>query len=324
MDVISVYQAGVKNIVATLGTALTENQAKLLLKYCSEILLCYDSDEAGQKAILRAIDIINSVGGKSRVIKMVGAKDPDEYIKANGVEMFRQIVKNAVPSTEFKITLIKNKNDLTTTDGKIKFVNEAAQSLVSVKDSVEVDAYIKKLSAETEVSSDAIYAAYKKGSAKNVNSRTFRSYQNTALNQNRTNTEKQDIQYTNKLLYAEKKLLNLIVQYKKLFKLAEAKMSPDDFSTDVHKHLAQLIYQSWQNGNVPEPAKILMSFVGEQIKEVSEIFYNLEVYDDDEQTVAELLKTIQKEKLQIQISTEKEPSKLRELLQRLTMLGEEK
>lgn len=324
MDVISVYQAGVKNIVATLGTALTENQAKLLLKYCSEILLCYDSDEAGQKAILRAIDIINSVGGKSRVIKMVGAKDPDEYIKANGVEMFRQIVKNAVPSTEFKITLIKNKNDLTTTDGKIKFVNEAAQSLVSVKDSVEVDAYIKKLSAETEVSSDAIYAAYKKGSAKNVNSRTFRPYQNTALNQNRTNTEKQDIQYTNKLLYAEKKLLNLIVQYKKLFKLAEAKMSPDDFSTDVHKHLAQLIYQSWQNGNVPEPAKILMSFVGEQIKEVSEIFYNLEVYDDDEQTVTELLKTIQKEKLQIQISTEKEPSKLRELLQRLTMLGEEK
>lgn len=67
-----------------------------------------------------------------------------------------------------------------------------------------------------------------------------------------------------------------------------------------------------------------MSFVGEQIKEVSEIFYNLEVYDDDEQTVTELLKTIQKEKLQIQISTEKEPSKLRELLQRLTMLGEEK
>ena len=81
MDVISVYQAGVHNIVATLGTAITENQAKLMLRYANEILICYDMDEAGQKAALRAIDIINSVNGKSRVIHLNGAKDPDEYIK---------------------------------------------------------------------------------------------------------------------------------------------------------------------------------------------------------------------------------------------------
>ena len=77
MDVISVYQAGIKNIVATLGTAITENQAKLMLRYGSEILICYASDEAGTKAALRAIDIINNVGGRARVIRLKNAKDPD-------------------------------------------------------------------------------------------------------------------------------------------------------------------------------------------------------------------------------------------------------
>ena len=108
MDVISVYQAGIKNIVATLGTAITENQAKLMLRYGSEILICYDSDEAGTKAALRAIDIINNVGGRARVIRLKNAKDPDEYINKNGVEKFKEAVKNAMPATEFKISLIKS------------------------------------------------------------------------------------------------------------------------------------------------------------------------------------------------------------------------
>lgn len=76
MDVISVYQAGIKNIVATLGTAITENQAKLMLRYGSEILICYDSDEAGTKAALRAIDIINNVGGRARVIRLKKCQRP--------------------------------------------------------------------------------------------------------------------------------------------------------------------------------------------------------------------------------------------------------
>ena len=108
MDVISVYQAGIKNIVATLGTAITENQAKLMLRYGSEILICYDSDEAGTKAALRAIDIINNVGGRARVMRLKNAKDPDEYINKNGVEKFKEAVKNAMPATEFKISLIKS------------------------------------------------------------------------------------------------------------------------------------------------------------------------------------------------------------------------
>lgn len=324
MDVISVYQAGIKNIVATLGTALTEQQAKLLLKYCSEIVLCYDSDEAGQKAILRAIDIINGVGGKSRVVRMSGAKDPDEYIKANGVEMFRQAVKKALPSTEFKLMLIKNQHDLTSTDGKIKFVNAAAESLAALKDTVEIDAYIKKISEETQVSADAIYSAYKKSSVKLSNQHSYKKpYPSVAAVRKNVSDDSGKTVYTDKLLKAERRLLNLIAQYKKLFKLTQARMSPDDFSTDIHKQLAKLIYSQWQSGNEPDPAKLFLNFTGEQVKEVSSVFYNMEIYDNEEQTVTELIGTIKREKLQIRISNEKDPTKLRELLQQLTKLGEE-
>lgn len=324
MDVISVYQAGIKNIVATLGTALTQQQAKLLLKYCSEIVLCYDSDEAGQKAILRAIDIINDVGGKSRVVRMSGSKDPDEYIKANGVEMFRQAVKKALPSTEFKIMLIKNRHDLTSTDGKIKFINAAAESLATVKDTVEIDAYIKKLSEETQVSADAIYSAYKKSRARLSNQLAYKKpYVSAAPVRKNVSDDSGKAVYTDKLLKAERRLLNLITQYKKLFKLTQQRISPDDFSTDIHKQLAELIYSQWQSGHEPEPAKLLLNFTGEQIKDVSAVFYNMEIYDNEEQTVTELIGTIKKEKLQILISNEKDPTKLRELLQQLTKLGEE-
>ena len=98
MDVISVYQAGVENIVATLGTALTESQAKLLMKYTGEIVLCYDSDEAGQAATKRAIAIINSVGGRCRVMRLKDAKDPDEYIRSNGKDgliKFRNLIEQS-------------------------------------------------------------------------------------------------------------------------------------------------------------------------------------------------------------------------------------
>lgn len=172
MDVISVYQAGIKNIVATLGTAITENQAKLMLRYGSEILICYDSDEAGTKAALRAIDIINNVGGRARVIRLKNAKDPDEYINKNGVEKFKEAVKNAMPATEFKISLIKKQYDVTSTDGKILFIDEVVNIFTKLKDAVEVDAYITKVAEDTGISREAIASKYRekisKGSYKRI------------------------------------------------------------------------------------------------------------------------------------------------------------
>lgn len=325
MDVISVYQAGVHNIVATLGTAITENQAKLMLRYANEILICYDMDEAGTKAALRAIDVISGVGGRSRVIRLKNAKDPDEYINKNGIEKFKEAVRNAMPSTEFKISLIKNRYDTTTADGKVLFIDEAVNIFLGIKDAVEVDAYITKVAEDTGISRDAILAKYREKTSKNK----FRNripqkseYQKQAERQQRQTVREEKT--SPKLLAAEKRLLGLIVRNKKLYRLTADKIKAEEFSTEVYRRLARAIYSGFENGDMPEPAMILNSFEGQDLNAASEVFYNLEIYDGDEETVNELLYTIKLEKLDIKIKTETNPAALSDLFSERERVQNEK
>ncbi len=319
MDVISVYQAGIINVVATLGTALTEDQAKLMMKYCSEILICYDSDEAGQKAAIRAINIINEVGGRSKVISLKGAKDPDEYINANGVEMFKKAIENAVASTEYQLSLSKSLYNLDVTEGKVQFVSDAADILKNISDAVEVDAYIKKISAETEISTDAIYSEYKKkkklSASKKIKTlapRNFYSGADTSTVLTKNNSSGQN---------AERKLINLISMNKKFCAKAMQMLSFEDFSDEVYKSLVKIIFENYEKGIMTEPALVLNEFEGEALKKASEIFYNMEIYDNDEETFDELIISIKKEILKRQILEEKDPEKLKQLFAEQIKLG---
>lgn len=304
MDVISVYQSGIKNIVATLGTAITENQAKLMLRYANEILICYDMDEAGTKAALRAIDIITSVGGRSRVIRLKNAKDPDEYINKNGIEKFREAVKKAMPATEFRISIIKNQYDTTDTDGKILFIDEVVKVFAKLTDAVEVDAYITKVAEDTGISRDAILSKYRektsKGSYKPIPTKS--EYQKKNEQRKRENVK--NTRVTASLLEAEKRLIGLISQSKKLYKITAEQIKAEEFSTDVYRRLAKRIYECYAEEMTPDPAMILNDFSGDDISEASEVFYNLEVYSGDEETVRELLYTIKLEKIDIRINSE--------------------
>ena len=314
MDVISTYQAGITNIVATLGTAITENQAKIMCRYASEIIICYDSDEAGKKAALRAIEIISSVGGRARVMRLKGAKDPDEYILKNGAAAFREAVKKAVPSTEFKISLIKSKYDITDTDSKVKFVSEAAEALKTVTDAVEVDAYIKKISEETGISRDAIYASYKnKISEGQKNNKWLRKEVKPAAERR---ADKPGEKVTKALIEAEKRLLSLIASSKKLYRIASTEMDSADFSTEIYRRLAKALYDCYESGRSPDEAAILNEFSGNtQLEnEASSVFYNMEIYSGDEVTVHELLYNIRLERLQMKIDSEKDFKRLSEYL----------
>lgn len=324
MDVISTYQAGVSNVVATLGTAITENQAKLMLRYAGEIIICYDSDEAGTKAAVKAINIISSVGGKSRVMRLKGAKDPDEYIVKNGAAAFRDAVKHAVPSTEFRLSLIKSKYDIADTDGKVRFIAEAAEALRSVPDAVEVDAYIKKLSDETGISREAIYSSYRNKNKEKDNDRWQLKERRDRQAEHRREQKAED-KTTEALLAAEKRILSLIVSSKKLYRIVSAELKSADFSTDVYRRLAKAIYDCYENGRTPDEAAILNEFSGDtQLEnEASSVFYNMEIYSGDEQTVRELLYNIKLERLQMKIDGEKDLIKLSEFMrEKETLLRE--
>ncbi len=324
MDVISVYQAGIKNIVATLGTAITENQAKLMLRYANEILICYDSDEAGTKAALRAIDVISDAGGRSRVIRLKNAKDPDEYINKNGVEKFKEAVRNAVAATEFKISLIKKQYDITNTEGKILFIEDVVKVFTKLKDAVEVDAYITKVAEDTGISRDAILSKYREKASKNTYRRipTKTEYQKKTEQKQREAVREKKV--TASLLEAEKRLIGLISQSKKLYKIASAQIKAEEFSTEVYRRLARMIYDSYENDTSPDGAMILNSFSGEDVSEASAVFYNLEVYSGDEETVRELLYTIKLERLDIRINAETNASALAELFREREKVLEEK
>ena len=287
MDVISVYQAGIHNIVATLGTALTENQAKLISKYASEVLICYDMDEAGRKAALKAIDIFSAIGTKTRIVKLKGAKDPDEYIKKSGVAMFKKALNESVPSTEFKLSLIRLDHNTAETDGKIGFVQDAAKVLSGVREPVEVDAYINKLVEETGIGKEAIYAEYRKNVVSDTQSPEHRKIR----------TDKKSGGTNGKLsaeVDAERRLLNLISVDRAIYKAVKDIVRPDDFTEETLSKTADLIYACREEGKEPEAAEILNYFSDNEasMSVASSVFYELCEYKDRRKTAEDNVRTI--------------------------------
>lgn len=155
MDVISLYQSGVKNVTASLGTALTDNQAKLINRYTKSVVLSYDADDAGLKAALRGIEVLRAQDCKVKVLHVNDGKDPDEYIKKNGREAFLELVENAVPYMEYKLSAAQRGLDMLTDEGKIDYLKRVS-AILSDLSPVEADIYIKKISKETDISEGAI------------------------------------------------------------------------------------------------------------------------------------------------------------------------
>ncbi len=156
MDVIAIHMAGMENVVATLGTALTPEQARLMGRYAGEVVVAYDSDEAGQKATQRAISLLKSVGLNVRILKMQGAKDPDEYIKKYGSDRFKQLVERSGTSTSYQLDTAGAKYNLDLDDGKVDFLKDAVAILASLSSPIERDVYISKLSSQLSVSRQSI------------------------------------------------------------------------------------------------------------------------------------------------------------------------
>ena len=159
MDVVSLYQAGVRNVSASLGTALTENQARLIKRYTRNVVLSYDSDQAGQNAAMRGIDILYREGLRARFLRVFDGKDPDEFIRKNGRGAFYDLMDNALPYGDFKLEFAKAGYDLDDEQQKLDFLRDAVGILQSMKP-VEADFYIKKLSADTGISEGAIRFEY--------------------------------------------------------------------------------------------------------------------------------------------------------------------
>ena len=158
MDVIAIHAAGFENVVATLGTALTSEQSRLISKYAEEVVIAYDSDEAGQKATHRAINLLSEVGVSTKILKMEGAKDPDEYIKKFGAKRFEILLDASGDVIEFELGKIKKQFDIEDTNGKVEYTRRSVSVLASVKNRLEREVYAGLVAKETGVTVDSLMA----------------------------------------------------------------------------------------------------------------------------------------------------------------------
>ncbi len=156
MDVIALHAAGFQNAVATLGTALTPEQARLMKKYTKTVLISYDSDEAGQRAANKAFALLGEAGLETRILRMEGAKDPDEYIQKFGKLAFQKVIDSSFTQFDYKFEAILKKYDPDTAEGRIKASDAAAEEISRVYSSVERDIYIKKVADRLSISADSL------------------------------------------------------------------------------------------------------------------------------------------------------------------------
>lgn len=210
MDAISLYQRGITNVVASLGTALTEQQGWLLRKNCEQVIIGYDADGAGQAAILRGLEILQNMGCDMRILQIYGAKDPDEFVNKYGPERFLKCVDSAISLVEFKVKSLKQGLDLENVNDKIKFLNQIAKILSDVDNNIEKEIYIDKISNEYGISKEAIYAEVNKLTySKNKDIKILEKPVSTYVRKDKIVEEKVD----EAVLRREKMLIYIIVTY---------------------------------------------------------------------------------------------------------------
>jgi DNA primase len=233
MDCISLHQHGITNAVASLGTALTANQAKLMKRYADKVIISYDADLAGQAATVRGLDILRGEGFDVRVLTVPSGKDPDEYIRSNGKEAFHRLIENALPLIEYKIKKAGEGIKFNDNEMVIQYIKKVTEILADL-DPVEKDVYIKKISEETKISEQAIYDLLSGEIVKNVN----RVQQvNTADNFG------QKLYVEPAYLKAERALLKLMLENDENFQHITKNMNEEALVLSEHKKIYNLIIE---------------------------------------------------------------------------------
>lgn len=299
MDVVSLHQAGFTNAIACLGTALTTEQANLISRYSNEVFLCYDSDGAGQKATKRNLEILGNTGLKVRVVTMTGGKDPDDIIRLYGKDRFKALLEGAANKIEYALLAEREKHDLMTDNGKMNFLNAAADVLAAA-DEIERDIYASRLADETGVSKDAIIARVRQRAAslkrrEEENRKTEQTKMLTDTSDKNNPEKKENIRAAR----AEEILIASLFRNPDFYKKLKDNLTPELFVTSFNRRIiASLISKIEKNEGVE-----ITFFSGEfSPAEMDSIIRIFHLGDEIANTVEECedcIKTLKESKLSV-------------------------
>lgn len=245
MDVISLHSKGINYAVASLGTSLTQRQSKLLKRYGKEVYICYDSDAAGIKATLRAINILLEDNIHPRIIILPDGMDPDEYINKYGMLEFEKLYANSYNYVDYRIYILKDKYNIDNTEDKIKFTIEVAAIIRSLNSPVKQDVYIEKVSEETGISKEAIKKEIMLNMDNTGSGKDSKTFKNKA-----PDIEPVRYKITSGYLKAELDLIRLMIDDRDYFNLISDKLSIDDFSSVECKKIYRLIDEEYNASNL--------------------------------------------------------------------------
>lgn len=249
MDAVSLHQRGIHNAVASLGTALTEAQGRLLRRSCEKVIIGYDADGAGQAATLRGLEILQNLGCDIRILQIEGAKDPDEFVVKYGPERFQMYVDKAISLVEFKVKMLKKSLDLDNVNDKIKFLNEVAKIVAKVENSMEREVYVDKISLEYKVSKDAIYAEINK--LLYANSRTEQKLEKKVVPVKNVSIQQDEQPVDVKTKRLESLVIYLLINYPdKSFEKLKKLIDNNVIKIERNKAIINKLYEEHEKGNI--------------------------------------------------------------------------
>jgi len=295
MDAISLYQRGITNVVASLGTALTDAQGRLLRKYASKIIIGYDSDGAGQAATLRGLDILKNIGCDVRVLQIEGAKDPDEFVIKYGTGRFQMYVQKAISLVEFKVKTIRQGLNIENASDKIKFLTQVSKIIAQVENNIEKEVYIEKIAKEYNISKEAIYAECNKLSyANHPGSKVLEKPNLYKANPKKVEKESE---ISDAVIKRENMIISFLINPNiEVYTKIKDYISANDFKIEKNKKIVEKIYEEKEKGNTIN--NILDIIQDEEL--INHITYIMaEDFDtsDIEKSTTDIIQIYQKEKV---------------------------
>ena len=294
MDVIAMHQAGFTNAVAGCGTALTTEQVRLISRYAKEVILTYDADEAGQKALQKAMTLFDQTDVKVRIPALVGGKDPDEIIRTYGRDKFKGMLEGASNETEFRLLALRRQYNLATTQGKIDFIGGALQILVTLPP-VEQDLYVSRLSEELGVERQNMKVQLQDLVARQGNRREKREF-NRIVQENMRKTARETMATDASLrkLRAEDRLISLLLRYPDCSRLCKD-FDPQWLTPGFAQRVFMLILQRLENGDGTELMDLRDRLTDDEMGRLSGIIARGGESADAKQEFSDCLQTIRAE-----------------------------
>ena len=275
MDVIALHGAGFSNAVATLGTAITSEQARIMERYTKSVVIAYDSDEAGQRAADKAFKLLGEVGLDVKILKMSGAKDPDEYIKKFGPERFRRLLDESKTHFDFKFDAVTAKYDINAVADKLKAVSELTDLISRVGSAVERDVYIAKVAERLDVAKDSLKFDVDKKIKKQVREQKQDESRRVMLESagfgDRINP---DYAKNVRAAAAEESILSIILTYPELLKKVKdgsAGLSPDDFFTAFGKRVLEKTLELYEPDSTFDYGLLGSEFTADEMGRITSI-----------------------------------------------------